>query len=162
MSEEIVDIVDAKNVVIGQSPRSEMRKKGLLHRASYIIIKNLKGAYYIQKRTAIKDYCPSMLDACCGGVMSACEDPHQSALRELDEEMGIRDTELQFHGWFLYQDQQANVWGAVYSCQYEGLLQLQASEVEAVYLMDLDQILSRAEEFTPDSIAAIQYWLSQV
>ena len=161
MSEEIVDIVNEHNIVIKQCARSKMRKERLLHRASYIIIKNHQDYYYIQKRTQLKDYCPSMLDACCGGVMTAGESPDLSALRELEEEMGIKDTPLTFHGWFFHRDGEANVWGAVYSCIYDGPLILQASEVESVSLMLLDEIFAREKEFTPDSIAAIRFWLEK-
>lgn len=160
MVEEWVDIVDETNNVIGAVPRSQMRKQNLLHRATYIVITNQFGQLYIQRRTASKDYCPSMLDACCGGVVSAGEDIEASAYRELAEEMGIHGVVLCGHGTFLHIDQSCKVWGAVFSCQYDGELVLQAEEVESVVLMYPHEIENAAEEFTPDSLAAIKLWLT--
>jgi Isopentenyldiphosphate isomerase len=160
MTEEWVDIVDENNIVIGTAPRSKMRQQKLLHRASYIVITNALGQLYVQRRTASKDYCPSMLDACCGGVVSAGEDILASAYRELDEEMGIHDVPLRSYGSFLHCDHECKVWGALFSCQYDGELALQAEEVEYVMLMTPVEILHRTEEFTPDSLAAIKLWLS--
>jgi len=160
MTEEWVDIVDENNNVIDAVPRSVMRQQRLLHRATYIVIRNALGLLYIQKRTATKDYCPSMLDACCGGVVSKGEEIQASAYRELAEEMGITNVPLKFHGSFLHQDNDCNVWGAVFSCQYDGELVLQQEEVEYVLLMTTDEIQARASEFTADSLVAIQVWLT--
>ena len=160
VSEEWVDIVDENNNVIGTAPRSEMRRQKLLHRASYIVITNKLGQVYVQRRTATKDYCPSMLDACCGGVVAAGEDILSSAYRELAEEMGIRDVSLTPHGSFLHMNEEGNVWGALFSCQYDGELTLQAEEVEYVLLMTPEDMLAREPEFTPDSLDAIRLWLS--
>jgi len=160
--EEWVDIADENNEVVDSAPRSKMRKLKLCHRASYMVIQDLSGLIYVQKRTATKDYCPSMFDACCGGVMQSGEDALQSAYRELDEEMGIKTVELTDHGWFKYDDENNHVWGALYSCVYEGELSLQKEEVEYVLKMNLSEILLRADEFTPDSLFAIKHWNSLV
>jgi isopentenyldiphosphate isomerase len=159
MAEEWVDIVDENNNVIDAVPRSIMRQQHLLHRATYIVITNAQGQLYVQRRTATKDYCPSMLDACCGGVVSAGEPILASAYRELAEEMGITGVQLKSHGSFFHTDHECHVWGALFSCQYEGELALQAEEVEYVLLMSADEILLRSAEFTPDSLVAINLWL---
>lgn len=156
--EEWVDIVDEANKVVDSVSRSQMRKQQLWHRASYIVIQNPAGLLYVQKRTATKDYCPSMFDACCGGVMQSGEDALLSATRELAEEMGIENVPLTDHGWFQYHDEHNHVWGALYSCTYDGALSLQEEEVEYVELLRFDEILKRAKEFTPDSLLAIQRW----
>jgi len=160
MAEELVDIVDENNKVIDAVPRSVMRQQHLLHRATYIAITNDQGQLYVQRRTATKDYCPSMLDACCGGVVSAGEEILASAYRELAEEMGITGVTLKPHGAFLHIDNECNVWGELFSCQYDDELVLQEEEVEYVLLMSGEEILARSSEFTPDSLVAIRLWLS--
>lgn len=157
-NEEWVDIVDEYNRVISTAPRSIMRAQLLLHRASYIVIQDAQQRIYVQHRTLCKDYYPGMLDACCGGVMSAGEDMTQAAYRELAEEMGIQHVILRPHGTFLYRNSDCNVWGSLYSCRYEGELQLQAAEVSAVYRMSLAEILEKKAQFTPDSIFALRLW----
>jgi isopentenyldiphosphate isomerase len=161
MTEEWVDVVDEDNQVIDAVPRSIMRRDRLLHRATYIVITNAQGQLYVQGRTSTKDYCPSMLDACCGGVVSAGEDILASAHRELAEEMGISNVILKPHGSFLHQDNDCNVWGTLFSCQFDGDLCLQEEEVEYVLLMTNAEIQARCDEFTPDSLAALRLWFKQ-
>ena len=161
MQEEWVDWVDAEDRVIEAVPRSRMRREGLRHRATYIVIEDAIGHLYIQRRTLSKDYCPGMLDACCGGVVQRDEAYGPSALRELDEEMGIRNVPLTTWGTFYHEEERCRVWGGLYSCQYEGELALQAEEVEYVLRMPVAEVLARQQEFTPDSIQAIKVWLAR-
>ncbi len=70
------------------------RQKNLWHRATYIFIENSAGQLYVQERTLCKDYCPGYLDSATGGVVAFGEDVHASALRELEEEMGIHSVHL--------------------------------------------------------------------
>lgn len=160
MSEEWVDWVNEANEVIAAVPRSRMRREHLRHRASYIVILDEEARLYVQRRTQSKDYCPGMLDACCGGVVQAGEAYLPSAYRELAEEMGIRGVSLIEHGLHRLGDDDCPVWGGLYSCHYMGPLQLQAEEVEYVLRLSAEEILARADEFTPDSLQALRIWLA--
>ena len=69
---------------------------------------------------------------------------------------------LQDYGTF-YAEGEAScsryrVWGGLFSCHYQGPLQLQAEEVSEVHWMSLGEIADRADEFTPDSLLAIATW----
>ncbi len=157
--EEMVGIVDDDNKVTKIVPRSVMRKNKLPHRASYIVLADSQGKFYVEKRTLIKDYCPGMLDACIGGVMQAEEDDIiLSAHRELEEEMGVK-TNLKYLGWFKIVNKgnaKDFVYAGLFYGVYDGKITMQASEVSTYYMMTLEEILARAEEFTPDSIIAIK------
>ena len=52
--EEMVPVVDENNNIVEIVPRSFMRKNKLPHRASYIVLSDGNGRYYIEKRTMIK------------------------------------------------------------------------------------------------------------
>lgn len=157
--EEQVAIVDANNKIIDVVDRSVMRKNKLPHRASYIVLANSKNQFYVEHRTDIKDYCPGMLDACIGGVMQASEtDIILSAHRELEEEMGI-SAELKFLGWYKIEDHYISndfVFAGLFFGTYDGAYIMQESEVSNVYMMTYDEIMQRANEFTPDSIIALK------
>ena len=159
--EEWVDWVDEHNQVLMAVPRSRMRHERLCHRATYIFIEDDQGRLYVQRRTQSKDYCPGMLEACCGGVVQSGEAYGPSAYRELDAEMWLRDVELAAWGTFHCQTPDNQVWGALYSCRYEGPLTLQASEVESVVRMTPQAIREAASEFMPDSLVAFEQWLSR-
>lgn len=161
MSEEWVDWVDEQDQVLQAVPRSQMRRELLRHRATYIVVENSQQQIYVQRRTLSKDYCPGMLDACCGGVVQAGESYDLSAVRELEEEMGISGVSLTPWGSFYTEDHKGKVWGGLYSCCHEGPLRLQVEEVEYVELMTVEEILNRQQEFTADSIVALRHWLER-
>ncbi|MGL5302603.1 MAG: NUDIX hydrolase YfcD [Aeromonas sp.] len=155
---EWVDVVDAHNKVIGVAERATVRRDNLCHRASYILVLDEADRILVQRRTLSKDFCPGMLDACAGGVVTTGEEMEPSARRELAEELGIDDVSLQPWGHFYAQGDNFRVWGGLFSCHYQGPLQLQAEEVSEVQWMSLATIHSRADEFTPDSLQAIATW----
>ncbi|MFG0834701.1 NUDIX hydrolase YfcD [Aeromonas bivalvium] len=155
---EWVDVVDEQDNVIEVADRARVRRENLRHRASYILVLGEGDQILVQRRTLGKDFCPGMLDACAGGVMTVGEQPLASALRELGEELGIDGVALHDHGRFLAEGGHYRVWGYLYSCRYQGPLQLQAEEVSAVHWMSLTEIASRAAEFTPDSLTALAHW----
>ncbi|CAK4081026.1 unnamed protein product [Aphanomyces euteiches] len=157
-AKEQVEIVDLNNNVVGKADRSVMRVFALPHRASYIVIRNSKGDFYVQRRTMIKDYCPGYLDPMAGGVVQAGESYEDNAKREAEEEMGVTGVPLTYVTTFLYQAKTV-VWGGMYECVYDGELTLQPEEVSEVLIMSADEILSRASEFTPDGIHAFRLYL---
>jgi isopentenyldiphosphate isomerase len=160
---EIVAIVDAHNREIGAVPRREMRAKNLLHRSTYILVFNARGEVYVQKRTMTKDVFPGYYDPATGGVVLAGESYEQGAIRELAEEMGIRNTPLTWLFDFYFADDRTRVWGGAFSCIYDGPLTLQKEEVESVSLMTIDEILRRAEreQFTPDGLYVVRRYYEQ-
>lgn len=159
---EWVDIVDEQDRVIGVAERARVRQENLRHRASYILVLDEGERILVQRRTPSKDFCPGMLDACAGGVVTTGEAMALSAWRELAEELGIRDVPLQDYGTFYAEGEASGsryrVWGGLFSCHYQGPLQLQAEEVSEVHWMSLGEIADRADEFTPDSLLAIATW----
>ena len=154
---EIVAIVDAQNNVVGTAPRGKMRAHRLIHRSTYILVFNPEGALYVQKRTMTKDVFPGYYDPATGGVVLAGESYEESAMRELEEEMGIRNVLLTRLFDFYFADERTQVWGGAFSCVYDGPLSLQAEEVENVSLMTMDEIFQRAqtEQFTPDGLYVV-------
>jgi isopentenyldiphosphate isomerase len=162
-ADEIVAIVDKQNNVIGAVPRREMRAKRLLHRSTYILVFNSQGALYVQKRTMTKDVFPGYFDPATGGVVLTGESYEVSAVRELEEEMGIRDVPLHSLFDFYFEDEHARVWGRAFSCTYDGKIVPQVEEVAYVEMMTTDDILRRAEteQFTPDGVLVVQRYLEE-
>lgn len=163
-AEEIVAIVNEHNHVIGAVPRREMRAHKLPHRASFILVFNTRGELYVQRRTMTKDIYPGRYDPATGGVVLAGESYEENAARELAEELGIRDIALQSHGDFYFADADVKVWGRVFSCCYDGALELQVEEVESFSMMTLEQILQREslDDFALDSFAAVRHYAQQM
>ena len=87
--EELFDVVDAQDRVVGQAPRREVHAKQLRHRAVHVLVFDEKGAVFLQKRSMGKDSCPGTWDSSCSGHLDAGEDYDAAAVRELREEIGL-------------------------------------------------------------------------
>lgn len=88
---EILEVVDADDKVIGTATRAEIHRLGLLHRAVHIFIFNKSGDVYVQRRSDSKDRHASKLDSSAAGHVDPGESYEQTAVRELEEELGIRE-----------------------------------------------------------------------
>ncbi len=86
---EILEIVDSDDNVIGRAIRAEIHKSGLMHRAVHIFVFNAAGEIYVQKRSESKDRHPGKLDSSAAGHVDPGESYHDTAVRELREEITI-------------------------------------------------------------------------
>ena len=91
MQEEMADIVDRNDNVIGQQTRSEANKlvPGKHFRAVNAFIENDKGQLWIPRRTATKKLFPLGLDVSVGGAVAAGETYEQALIREAQEEINM-------------------------------------------------------------------------
>ncbi len=87
--EEIFDICDEHDRVIGTAPRSRVHAEGLLHRAVHIFVFNSRGELLLQRRSATKDESPLKLTSSASGHLSAGESYESAAIREMQEEIGL-------------------------------------------------------------------------
>lgn len=90
MSEEIFDVVNERDEVIGRQPRSEVHRLGLLHRAVHVLVFNARGEIFLQKRSPWKDRQPGVWDSSASGHVDSGEDYDACAVREVAEELGCR------------------------------------------------------------------------
>ena len=98
-----------------------MRLQRLTHRATYIFLRRPSdGRLYVQRRSHLKDYCPGFLDPTPGGVVGLSEPYSLNAERELEEEMGLKNTKLERMFTFRYADSQVDCWGEAYAAEWEG------------------------------------------
>jgi 16S rRNA (adenine1518-N6/adenine1519-N6)-dimethyltransferase len=89
MSEELFDVVDEHDRVVGQAPRSRVHAERWLHRAVHIFVFNSRGELLVHKRSATKDECPLLHTSSASGHLQAGEDYLPAAVRELAEELEL-------------------------------------------------------------------------
>src|SRR3989344_6571789 len=96
MHEEILDIVDDNDNVIGKDSRDSIWKRGLRHnvRVVNIFIFNKDGKILIPKRTMTKKIFPGCYDFSCGEHVFSGETYDEAARRGLFEELNLKDVEL--------------------------------------------------------------------
>ncbi len=164
VQDELVVIVDKDNKIIGYEPRSKMRNRGLRHRATFILVFNSKGELFVQKRTRTKDVYPGYYDVATGGVVVKGESYKKSAVRELGEELGVKDIVLTQLFDFYFEESGNSVWGRVYMCTCDGPFVLQKEEVESGEFCSVEEILRRSEQepFTPDGLYVLKRYLKEI
>lgn len=154
---EYLDIVDENGIPTGETvSRKEAHERGILHRTAHVWVVRENGGrigILLQKRSAEKDSFPNMYDTSSAGHIPAGQEPRESALRELEEELGIRAdaSELNFAGKFriqyeeefhgrMFRDNEVT-WVYVYREPVEiGKLTLQESEVSEVRWFDPEEV----------------------
>ena len=154
---EILDICDEQGRPTGMTvDRAAAHRDGVLHRTAHVWIVRERGGktqILLQKRSMDKESFPGLYDTSSAGHIPAGVDFLPSALRELEEELGIRAEPGQLHeaGFFriryekmfhgsLFRD---NEFTRVYVYREpvdETALRLQASEVDEVRWFDLDTV----------------------
>lgn len=86
--QEIIDIVDANNNIIGQASRQEVHEKGLKHRAAHIFVAHQE-YIYLQLRSSQKRQFPNKWDISAAGHVDSGETYVETAIREVKEELNI-------------------------------------------------------------------------
>lgn len=131
MSQEIFDIVNERDEVIGSAPRSVVHARGLLHRAVHVLVFNARGEVFLQKRSMKKDRQPRVWDSSCSGHVDSGEDYDTCAVRELREEIGLSLAQPPRRLFKLDACAETDaefVW--VYRCESEGPFTLHPEEID--------------------------------
>jgi isopentenyldiphosphate isomerase len=89
MTDELVDIINDRNEVIGQAVKSEVHQKGLRHRVSAVLLQNENGEYLIPTASDKKVEAGHLFHSAAGHV-HAGDSYNASACRELWEETGLK------------------------------------------------------------------------
>ena len=147
MSEEIFDIVDERDEVVGQRTRREVHQLGLLHRAVHVLVFNARGEVFLQKRSMTKDKSPGLWDSSASGHVDAGEAYDATAARELREEIGLteeRTPERILRIKACAETDAEFVW--VYRCEAGGPFVLHPGEIE------------RGDWFAPE---AVTKWVNE-
>lgn len=89
MRDEIFDVVNDRDEVIGQKPRREVHRDGDSHRAIHVLVFNARGQVFLQQRSKTKDTSPGAWDSSASGHLDSGEDYDPCAVRETREEIGL-------------------------------------------------------------------------
>ncbi len=88
--DELVDVVDENDIVVGQKMKNECHKNGVRHRVVGILLFNKDGDIWLQSRSKEKTVSGRYLDFSASGHVPSGEDYEESAYREMQEELGIK------------------------------------------------------------------------
>jgi isopentenyldiphosphate isomerase len=159
---EILDIVDDNGNPTGQRvDRDKAHEEGIMHRTSHVwLLREKQGMVQIllQKRCESKEAFPGCYDISSAGHIPAGMDFVESAIRELQEELGISasDEELVFCGDRIviwddcfygkpFHDRQYSRVFLLWRDMEEEEFLLQKEEVDSVLWMNLDECIAAVE-----------------
>ena len=131
VSEELLDVVDENDVVVGVEKRGRIHARGLMHRAVHILLFNSAGEVFLQKRSMSKDEMPGYWDTSAAGHLDSGEAYLDCAYREIEEELGIR-ANGEFETLFKLPPTASTGWehAMVYRYVHDGSLQLDPEEID--------------------------------
>jgi isopentenyldiphosphate isomerase len=147
MTEEVFDVVNERDEIIGKKARREVHRLGLKHRAVHVLVFNARGQIFLQKRSMKKDCSPGKWDSSASGHLDSGEGYDACAVRELREEIGLELTtppKRLFKIDACGETGQEFVW--IYRCEAEGPFVLHPEEIE------------RGDWFTP---ASVDNWMAE-
>lgn len=152
--DELVDILNIDGKPLGKTClKSEAHKKGIFHASAHIWIFDTQKNVLIQKRAANKDTFPNLWDISVAGHISAGEEPITSAIREVEEEIGLSITkeQLRFIGTSKNNIQHHsklidNELHYIYVCEVDfeiNNLKIQEEEVSAIKKIKLNDLIKK-------------------
>jgi isopentenyl-diphosphate delta-isomerase len=153
--EEIFDVVDESDRIVGQATRAEVHARKLRHRAIHIFLFNERGDLFIQERAAGKDSFPGRYDSSTSGHLSNGEDYDTCAVRELREELGLTVSPDQLQKHFKVEACEQTGWEFVwaYSLRINEPPRINPHEIESGRFWSPAQIRTRLashpSEFAP-------------
>ncbi|MGW7663999.1 NUDIX hydrolase [Streptomyces sp. NPDC054756] len=159
-ADEILDIVDERDRVVGRAPRGEAYARGLRHRFVFIEARDAENRLFVHRRTPTKLVFPSHYDMFVGGVVGAGESYDDAALREAEEELGVSGLPRPvFLFKFLYDDGAGQTWwSAVYEVRCTLPVEPQVEEVAWHGFLTDGELERRLPEWpwVPDGMAAYE------
>ncbi|MEY9964708.1 isopentenyldiphosphate isomerase [Streptacidiphilus sp. MAP12-16] len=157
-ADELLDIVDDQDRVVGQALRGEATARRLRHRCVFVLARDPEDRIFVHRRTAEKLVFPSLYDMFVGGVVGAGESYDEAAGREAEEELGVTGLSPTPLFRFLYESRDHTWWSAVYETRTPADVSPQADEVAWHAFLTEAELTARLPEWTwvPDGLAAWQ------
>jgi isopentenyl-diphosphate delta-isomerase len=184
--DEIFDVFDENEVLIGQERRSVVHRTGQWHRSTNVLIflqtdqdaRSDANLLLLQQRAANKDVCPNLWDLSCAEHVKCGETYVDAAVRGVEEELGLslapdRLRSLRDVAPFEYvdealgkRDREFNVsFSVAVSADEVAALRFDESEVAAVKWLRLSDVRALmqndASQFTPWCVRELSLFFTQ-
>lgn len=100
---ELIDVLDESGLRTGEIlSRAEIHRQGKRHRAVHLYLFNSRYELLLQRRSMTVDHAPGVYGISVTGHINAGEYSSQTVRREVEEELGLDASQLEFHFLFSY------------------------------------------------------------
>lgn len=160
MPDELFDVIDENDRVIGQETRTAVHQRGLWHRGVHVLLFERDGRLLVQQRSGKKSQSPLALDCSVSEHVKAGEEYYEAAIRGLSEELGIEGIEIQplvkFRMNYGPDDNEISVIykGATDTDQ----IRFDPEEIERVETYTLEELVTLLEQ----KPGRFSYWFGQI
>lgn len=164
--DEIVDIVDEQDNVIGTIFRKDEKEGEHILRSASIFLINEKNEILLQLRSKNSKKYPLHWDISGGGHVNSNEEYEDCAKRELFEEVGIRVENVTFLGkHFFTLDNNRKRFSCCFKAKINSssqLININSNEVEKIKWLSIEEIrtmLNNKEKFHPECELLLNWYL---
>jgi isopentenyldiphosphate isomerase len=165
MPDEVVEVINEKDEIIGKEMKSVCHKKGLWHRISCVLLINSEGKIWLQTRKKSK-IAGGFLDYSAAGHVSIGDTFQEAAYRELSEEIGVK-ADLKLATQTLYekidmQGYQVRHVLKVYIGKHNGPFKIQESELEKIEAYSIEEVKKLVKNDSPLMTEALKVGLREI
>lgn len=162
MSERF-DIVNETDEVVGSALRSEVHgNPSLIHRVAHVLVFSSSGSLYLQLRAQTKDVQPGKWDTSVGGHVDAGETYEEAARREMSEELGIHDAQLERLYRYRHTNEVESEMVTTFRTVWDGRIEPDESEIQEGRFWTREELAAADQTlFTPnflDELARYDAW----
>ena len=157
--DEIFDLIDADDRVIGQVRRGDAhRNPSLLHRSVQVLLFSSDDRLLLQHRSESKDLFPGYYSASASGHVDSGEDYVSAASREMHEELGVSPPLVYLGKTLVHSDMETEM-TALFVTRSNGPFHFHPTETQGGTFFSLDQVkvgqVSGRLPMTPALLAAL-------
>ena len=161
MVEEILDLINEKNEVIGQASRKEIEEKGLLYRCSGIYVQ-IGEKIVIEQRSHNKKI-RSLNFSIVEETVKTGETFEEAAIRGVKEELGLEVQDLKELGVIHIQDKEYNdnFLLKIFLAKGIGKVIFDPVEIEKIELKstgEIEQLFSSGEKISPGFLESFKHF----
>ncbi len=164
-TEELVDLIDNKDRVVGTATLGECLDRGLLHRAVDIIVRRTDGTVLLQRRSEKDLWQPGLWTLSSTGHVRKGEGYAIAARRELWEELGLRGKLRPFSKCLLplirSRGMTEREWVSIYTMETDDDLKIDPVEVDSVQAFTISELtkMQSSRLLTPDARIIMRFYL---
>lgn len=161
---EMIDVVDENNNIIGDAPREGIHNTKLKHRSVHIFLFDTKGNLWLEKRSSNTDTFPGYYNSSAAGHVRKGESYLEGANREIEEELGLKDTNPESVHMLEASDATENEFVAFFIVR--SALKPKVHEYTDKLLLfslpEVDRLIGSGEKFVPIFISLYRWYKNNI
>jgi isopentenyl-diphosphate delta-isomerase type 1 len=159
---ELLTVVDENDNLIKAEERKVVHSSTLWHRGIHVFVFNNKGELLVQLRSPIKDKYPNTYDCSVSAQVSFGEEYEKTVLRELEEELGIKNAGIKplLHFRMPYGPKDYHIC-KLFECIHDKNIKPneEVSEIKFFKMNELKKLINeKPEMFTPWFVEILKWY----